>query len=440
MVAATKQNQITSRLERVHAEAGSVDKNTVLVVEDSSAIRGLLCAFLGELQGIEILAAADFAEAKRHLEQSTECIFCAVLDLNLPDAPNGEVVDLVSARGVPVVVLTGSVDRKLRETMLEKQVIDYVVKNNITEIEHVAYVVGRLYENQHVSVLVVDDTRMFREYLTELLGRYRYRIHTAENGKQALDVLREHGEISLVITDYHMPEMNGLQLIQAIRRHHRREDLAIIGLSDATKKGLSAMMLKSGANDFLSKPFEVEEFFCRVTQNTNMVSYVRQVRDSATKDFLTRVSNRRHLFELGEKLHEDARKGNAILAAALIDADHFKHINDTWGHQTGDKALKVIADTLVKALGPGNVVARYGGEEFVCLASLDDAANARDYFETVRQALQDIDLRKDGEKVPITASVGVTTEPLDTLDSMLQRADEGVYRAKEAGRNRVVCL
>lgn len=382
---------------------------------------------------------ADYAQAQAMLSRP-ERFFCAVLDLNLPDAPNGEVVDLVRKFDIPVVVLTGSIDRKLRDSMLKKQVIDYIVKRNTTEIEHVAYVVGRLYENQHVKVLVADDSPSFRAYVEALLKNYRYFTHTAANGREALRMLDQHPDISLIITDFHMPEMNGQQLIEAVRRKYRREDLAIIGLSDASQDGLSAMLLKSGANDFLSKPFEIEEFYCRVTQNTNMISYVRQVRDSATRDFLTKAFNRRHLFEVGETLYANAKRGSIKLAAALIDADHFKQINDTFGHQIGDEALKLISTTLHKSMRRSDVVARYGGEEFVCLAIVKESEDASFVFERVRSALERIDLQVDGQRVVITASIGVTLELQDSLDAMINRADQAVYQAKEAGRNRVVCL
>ncbi len=426
-----------SRLSRLHGNKHGARQARVLVVDDSRSILNLLCAYLSHVEGIVPVKAGSLAEAKRHLAESAD-FMCAVLDLNLPDAPNGEIVDLVAAKDIPVIVLTGSVDEALRETMLKKQVLDYVIKRNANEIEHVAYIVGRLLENSETTVLVVDDSPSFRRYLVALLEHYRFHVLSADNGEQALKVVEQHPELTLVITDFHMPGMNGQQLTQRLRENYRREDLAIIGLSDGAKTGLSAMLLKSGANDFLNKPFEVEEFYCRVTQNTNMISYVRQVRDSATRDFLTKLYNRRHLFELGETLYANAKRGDICLAAALIDADHFKRINDNFGHQVGDQALKLIADTLVNTLRKSDVVARYGGEEFVCLAIIKRPQDAPLLFERVRAALQAIDLRAADEQIPITASIGVTLDLAEDLDAMLNKADEAVYQAKEAGRNRVV--
>lgn len=414
------------------------DPNRVLVVEDSRAIRQLLCGLLDQIDGIGTEAAQSFAEAKQLLDDGAERFFCAVLDLNLPDAPGGEIVDLVRARGVPVIVLTGSVDRRLRETMVAKQVIDYVVKGNVTEIGHVADLVARFHDNRSMQVLVVDDSESFRSYVCGLLAHYRYDVLTAANGREALDVLQRNPGVVLVITDYNMPGMNGLELVQAIRREYRREDLAVIGLSDASKKGLSALLLKTGCNDFLAKPFEVEEFFCRVTQNTNMIRYVRQVRDAATRDFLTGVYNRRSLYEVGGHLYASAQRGAITLAAALVDADHFKRINDTWGHQVGDESLRRIAATLAGQLRKTDVVARYGGEEFVCLAPIKQPGDERILFERIRAAIAAIDLRAGDRRVPIAASIGVTTALGDSIEAMLKRADDALYAAKQAGRNRVI--
>jgi diguanylate cyclase (GGDEF)-like protein len=413
-------------------------RNLVLVVEDSRAIRQLLCGLIDLIDDIASEAATSYADAKGVLDRGAERIFCAVLDLNLPDAPNGEIVDLVREHGIPVVVLTGSVDRRLRETMVAKQVIDYVVKGNATEIEHVASIVGRLYGNQAIQVLVVDDSVSFRAYVRGLLEHYRYHVLTAANGREALEVLDRSPDVALVITDYNMPEMNGLELVQAIRREHRREDLAVIGLSDASKKGLSALLLKTGCNDFLAKPFEVEEFFCRVTQNTNMIRYVRQIREQATRDFLTGVYNRRSLYEVGGHLYASAQRGSINLAAALVDADHFKQINDTWGHQVGDDALRRIASTMAGQLRKTDVVARYGGEEFVCLAPIREQGDERVLFERIRAAISAIDLQVGDRPVPIAASIGVTTWLGDSIETMLKRADDALYEAKQAGRNRVM--
>lgn len=408
-------------------------------MDASRAIKSLLSAFILDQGGFRVLTAASLAETRHCLDQGpAERFFCAVVDINLPDAPDGEIVDLVRERNVPVVVLTNALDESLRQRLVQKQVVDYVIKRSTAEIEYVAAIVAQLRDNLSIKVLIVDDSAVFRQYLDALLRNLRYQTLSAVNGKDALRVLEEHPDINLVITDINMPVMTGLELIEEIRLTRNRGELGIIGLSDAAKPGLSALMLKTGANDFIFKPFEIEEFYCRVNQNTSLVSYIRRVREAATRDFLTSLFNRRHLFELGEALYANAQRGNILLAAALVDVDHFKRINDRHGHQTGDLALKTLADVLRATLRTTDILGRYGGEEFVCLALLKDLREAPIVFERVRSAVEQIQLEVNGEQIRLTVSIGVTTDLRHSLDAMLKLADTAMYQAKQGGRNRVV--
>ncbi len=411
---------------------------TVLIVEDSRAMRSLLTAYLDDVHGIKTVEAATFAAAQQELADHASRFFAAVLDLHLPDAPNGEIVDLVRHYGIPVVVLTGSMDFARREQMLARQVVDYFIKHNRNEVEQVAQTISRLWHNRQVKVLVVDDSRSFRAYLQSLLESYRYQTLIANNGLEALELLDLNPNISLIITDVNMPGMNGLELIEIIRQQHRREDLAIIGMSDASRPNLPALLLKTGANDFIAKPFQAEEFFCRVTQNTNMIEYVRRLRDAATRDFLTGIFNRRHALEMSETLYANARRGHFRIALGMIDVDHFKRVNDTFGHLVGDEVLKVIANALCKTLRSSDIVGRYGGEEFFCVVVLKQEDDAKWVFERVRAAIEHIEFYAGQQLVPITASVGFTTELEGSLIQMIGVADSAVYQAKADGRNRVI--
>jgi diguanylate cyclase (GGDEF)-like protein len=410
----------------------------VLVVEDSRALRSLLSAYLDDAHGLKTVEVGSLAEAEAELTRDSARFFAAILDLNLPDAPDGEIVDLVRRYAIPSVVLTSSMDPVLRQVILGKQVVDYFIKHNRSEIEQVAQTLGRLWQNSRIKVLVVDDSRSFRGYLQGLLDSYRYRTLPAGNGREALDLLETHPDTSLIITDVNMPVMNGLELIEVIRHQYRREDLAIIGMSDATKPGLPALLLKAGANDFIAKPFQAEEFFCRVTQNTNMIDYVRRLREAATRDFLTGLVNRRHALEMAEKLYANARRGHFKIALGMIDVDHFKRVNDQFGHLVGDDALKAVANALSKTLRASDIVGRYGGEEFICIIVLRHDDDAGLVFERVRGAVTKINFTDGATSIPLAVSIGFTTELENVLLQMIARADSAVYRAKAAGRDRVV--
>jgi diguanylate cyclase (GGDEF)-like protein len=412
----------------------------VLLVEDSRTVRAQLRHYLGMLDNVTLFEAGTLAEAKIILEERSHDLFCAILDLTLPDASGLDTVEAVRAYDVPIIVLTGSVDTFLRQAVLDMRVIDYMFKNGAAAVEDVAYLIGRLRQNLSMKVLVVDDSQTFMLHVMKLLAQYRYIILTARNGREALEILERHPDIGLVLTDYHMPEMNGLELVQNIRRKHRREDLAIIALSDINRPELSAAMLKAGANDYLSKKFQVEEFYCRVVQNTNMVRYVHELRDMANRDYLTRLHNRRYLFQAVEPLYAEARAGKRDLAVAMVDADHFKHINDEFGHVVGDEALTRIAAVLRRGFVGSGIVSRYGGEEFVCVTTLSDPGRSMEHFEQVRAGVASIELKSKGKRVPLTVSIGVTTALGGSFADMIELADQAVYRAKESGRNRVVDL
>ena len=435
----------SAKLSRLHVarqvapDAG--DALTVLVVDDDAAAHRMLAEYVDEIGGFRLEAATSLAEVRALLTGTPSRYFCAVVSDALADAPHGEAVRTVLAAGIPTIALASdAASDALANHAPGQPLVTHVLKYGPHQMEHVAYTLGRLRENRATKVLVVDDSRSYRAYLAALLERYFYTTLQAGDGVEAISLIEAHPDVTLVLTDINMPRLDGFGLIARLRERHRREDLAIIGLSDATSRGMSARILKAGANDFIPKPFEQEEFYCRVTQNTNMVGYVRQIRDSANVDFLTGVYNRRYLFDIGNKLYANARRGHIHLAASLVDADHFKRINDTHGHEVGDRALKAIARRLGDTLRAGDVVARYGGEEFVCLAVLNQPGDAGLVFERVRRAIAATGVEAGGNRVALTVSVGVTTALDDSFEAMLRRADEAVYLAKKGGRNRVVEL
>lgn len=415
--------------------------NRVLVVDDSRSVLGVVCAHLKEIEGIEIETAGTFAQTEKILRENQDVPFlCAVLDLGLPDAPNGEVVDMVHKYDIPIIVLTGSIDNAVRQTMTAKLIVDYVVKRNMNEIAYVATQVEKLFNNQFSEVLVVDDSKTYRSFIGSLLRNLRYQVLFAKNGIEGLEQLKQNSEISLVITDYNMPKMDGLEFIEQVRRDHKREELAILGLSNASDHDLIVRLLKTGANDFMSKPVVADEFYCRVAQNVNMVGYMRQIKKHATSDYLTNVHNRRSLFDLGEVLYANTQRESIYLAVAMIDADHFKLINDTYGHDIGDKALVALAKTIQGVLRKSDIVARFGGEEFVCVAGIKKEDEAGMLFEKVRAAVEKIEILAGDKTIGVTVSIGVTTHLTASFSEMINVADSAVYQAKENGRNQVVVL
>lgn len=409
----------------------------VLVVEDSRTFAAMLSRRITEEMGHEVVLANSKAMATEILDRDTD-FFVALLDLNLPDAPSGEVVDMVLERGIPSIVFTGEMDDKLRDQFWAKRIVDYVLKQNMDNVAYMLSLVERLNRNPTIKVLVVDDSHSTRYVVGELLRAHRYHVLEAEDGPTALAIMKEHPDLRLVIADYNMPKMNGSELVRAIRRDHAKDQLAIIGISGTDRAGLSARFLKSGANDFLHKPFLTEEFYTRVTQNVELLEYIGQIKELAEKDYLTKLYNRRYVFSTGPKLLAAQMRRGLGAVLAMLDIDRFKAVNDTYGHDAGDAVLRQMAALLTARFRSSDIISRFGGEEFCVLATDMTPADAPAVFEDLRKAFETSPVSFGGKSIPYTVSIGLCLRPMATLEEMIKAADQALYAAKHAGRNRVV--
>ena len=277
-------------------------KNKVLIVEDSAVILKILKHLAKQSLELEPLFASTMAEAQDLYEKHKDELFAGIIDLALPDAPNGELVDFLLAEGFPVIVLTGSYKEERRAVLVKQGVVDYVVKESRYSYRYAINMVNRLYKNQQIQVLVVEDSKQYRKHIVRLLMAHKYQVLEAVNGIEAMDQLKQHPNIKMVITDYNMPEMDGFELVQAIRLKYEKSDMIIIGLSGEDGGLLSIKFIKNGADDFLNKPFQQEEFYCRITNNIESLEQLHKIQELANRDYLTSLYNRRYFCEEGEKL------------------------------------------------------------------------------------------------------------------------------------------
>jgi len=415
-----------------------MEKRHILIVEDNTAIRDFVAYHISNELHLDTIAVSNMSEAMEVISSRKSEIFLSVLDLNLPDAPHGEIVDAVLAENLPVIVLTGSVSKDMHDLMAAKPIIDYIVKKNRTEMRYLITLIDRIWKNKSTKALVVDDSPETREYLKILLKLHHFRTYTAKSAELGLQLLEENPDIKLIVTDYMMPGLNGDEFILKVREQYSREELAIISISSSTDNDLPATLLKSGANDFMIRPFRNEEFFCRLGNNIDSVRNFANVRDAAIRDHLTGMYNRKYLFEAGTKLYDNAKRENITISTAMFDIDHFKKINDTWGHHIGDLALNHVSRILEEQLRSSDMLVRMGGEEFCAIATNINLETANMLFNRIREAISDTPLQVEDTTINITISIGVTFNLHDSLDNMISAADAALYAAKEGGRNRVV--
>ncbi|MBF0452446.1 MAG: diguanylate cyclase [Candidatus Magnetomorum sp.] len=414
-----------------------MSEHRILVVEDNKAVAKLISSRITSELDFITKVAHSYEDAQAILNEN-DSFFIAILDLNLPDAPDGEIVDLVLSKEIPSIVLTGTLDDELRKRILSKNVVDYIVKEGMHAIDYVIHLIKRLRNNRNIKALVVDDTATFRLLISRMLELHKFNVITANDGIDALEKIKQHSDIKLILTDYEMPNMNGFELVSELRKDFSKDMMAIIGLSANTSETLSAQFLKKGANDFLSKPFLNEEFYCRVTQNVEIIELIHEIREASIRDYLTGLYNRRYLYEIGNNLHSNAMRDNLAIAVGMVDIDFFKKINDAYGHDVGDQALKHVAGLLTEHVRKTDVVSRCGGEEFCVILTNVDRQRALLVFGKIRKMIEKSEIQADGKMIKMTISVGVCTSIKKSLESMIKAADELLYEAKESGRNRVV--
>lgn len=408
----------------------------ILIVEDSKFFAKMLCRVIEDSLGFEVEWHDTYAEAVEAIDCCKQGYMVALFDLNLPDAPNGEIVQYATKKGVPCIIFTGSLDDKLRSRFLKWNVVDYILKDSGQRIDTLLDILRRIHKNCSVKVLVADDSKSMREAVCKLLRTQLFNVIEAESGPEALQTLDENPDIKLIVTDYEMPGMTGVELIGAVRENHPKDELAIIGMSAAGDPLLSARLIKAGANDFVHKPFQVEEFHVRVGHAIEMLEKIELIRDLSYKDPLTRLHNRRYFFENADKFMAGAKKKGQKLAVAMLDIDFFKKVNDTYGHDGGDVVLVRVASLIREGFPDNAITCRFGGEEF-CVLLAYDGDDVVAWFDGFRRAIERERIDADGETIAVTVSIGVCSEP-DTIESMLKLADSRLYTAKETGRNRVV--
>ncbi|MDY6935791.1 MAG: diguanylate cyclase [Spirochaetota bacterium] len=412
----------------------------ILLIEDSKLIASAIKKKIESELLLRVKWGQSYSDAIKLVKENNSNFFISLLDLYLPDAPNGEIVDFVLSKDIPSIVFTGELSDDVREYIWSKKVIDYVLKEGSHNLDYIVSLIRRISRNKSIDVLVVDDDRLFRIHLLKLLEVHKYNVFEASDGNEALGIIKDNPDIKMIITDYHMPNMDGFQLIKEVREKYSKEELAIIGIAGKGDNTLSARFIKNGANDFIDKPFVTEEFYCRVTQNIEMIEHINALRNSSNKDYLTDLYNRRYFFELGNQLFTNSKREQITITVAMIDIDYFKKINDTYGHAAGDEVLKQLSQILKKSFRESDIVSRFGGEEFCILTTNMDHEHSPRIFNGLRKKIGETSINIGFKKIQITVSIGICIKLMDSLEDMIEQADSMLYKAKEGGRNRVMLI
>lgn len=415
----------------------SIKPARVLLIEDSRSISAVLQERLEFSISAQITCCFTADECREVLEKGEADFDVAVVDLNLPGASNGELLDLVVSLGIPAIVFTATFDANVRETIQERGCADYIVKDSDSALDMVQAAVERLIGNQFFKLLVVEDGVSARHSLVTVLRRQRFQVLEATTGFEALELLKRHKDIALVLTDHYMPDMDGYELTRRIRSTFKNEDLCVVGISSSTDRLLSARFLKAGARDFIYRPYVVEELQCRIDSHIRALTQIRRLRMAAFQDYLTGLFNRRYFYDNGPAMIESNLTRGRPCCVAVLDIDFFKQINDTHGHNVGDDVLKNVGRRLkMLAQSAKAMVARLGGEEFGILLPHMDVQKARAFCDSLRLDVAKDQLVQGTDVISITVSIGlVEVDGSQSFHHSINEADQCLYMAKGAGRN-----
>jgi len=290
-----------------------------------------------------------------------------------------------------------------------------------------------------MKILVAEDDPISQRVLQAKLLEWGYDVTVASDGGEAWAIMRQAESPSLVISDWMMPGMDGLTLCRKIRQMERPGYIYFIILT--AKKGV-VEALEAGADDFLTKPFNPEELKCRIRIGERILNLERRILELANTDMLTGLLNRRAFMEKIRQEISRTQREKRPLSLIMADIDHFKRINDAYGHQAGDLVLQRFAEQLTASTRPYDFTGRYGGEEFIVCLPGTGRSGAGSIAERIRRQTEDMEIMLPDESGPIriTASFGTASHeegPRVDVDLLIKRADEALYRAKRGGRNRV---
>jgi diguanylate cyclase (GGDEF)-like protein len=300
--------------------------------------------------------------------------------------------------------------------------------------------------SQPFTVLAVDDSAIYRKLVEHSLAGQEYEVLYAKNGREALDLFAEH-KPAVVITDWSMPDISGLELCRRIRRDFQGLHSHLILLTSNSDKEQVVEGLAAGADDYLTKPFHSGELVARVAVGRRIAALHREIQaknrlleQMALTDALTGLPNRRAVDVWASRELSAAARHDFAFWVVMADLDSFKKVNDTYGHDAGDSVLKTFAEILKTHTRQSDICARLGGEEFLVMMTHSDRGGTKTAVERIRKQFENTNFTLGGCIVTATASFGISgfrgNKPPD-WNALVECADTALYAAKHKGRNRI---
>jgi len=329
---------------------------------------------------------------------------------------------------------------KTSESLVENE----SAENLFSSLGKIDYKLEIIDEIKQSRILVVDDIKTNCDVLKRRLENNTFLVEVSMSGKDALEKIAKE-KFDLVLLDVLMPEVNGLEVLIKIREEYSADKLPVIMVSSFDDVESISKCIQLGASDYLPKPVNSTILTQKVASTLERKSLrereeqlLSELHRQAITDEMTGVPNRRYVFEQLEKSFDDIEKNSKEhFATAIFDIDHFKNVNDTYGHAAGDEIIKKVCNLATSIIKSPNIFGRIGGEEFLAVIFNDSENHLQQICEKIRTSVEKEETLFDNQKISVTLSGGVCfSNESSSVSDLVNKADERLYLAKKNGRNK----
>lgn len=298
-------------------------------------------------------------------------------------------------------------------------------------------------------ILIIDDSKTLRQEIREVLEKAGVEadFFEAGNGLEGFKILIDH-PVDLVFCDLVMPQIDGAKFLQMRASRPYLLEIPVLMLTAIGDVDQKIKVLSQGANDYITKPFHPGELVARAQVHLKIKHLQDELRQKnallvelSTTDSLTKIYNRRHFLELARKEFERSSRMGLQLTMLILDVDHFKTINDTYGHQAGDEVLLAVCKVVDNSLRDYDIFGRYGGDEFTIIFPQTELVQSMKVAERLENSVQELKIEcVKNHHLSLSGGLAAKTSMHKDLESLIKDADEALYRAKQTGRARIVAF
>ena len=408
----------------------------ILLIDDTKMLGKLLAKKIQNTFNYEVDIAHTMAEAIAMLNNE---YFLSFVDLCLPDAMNGEIVDVVADK-IPAIVLTASNDTNKREEFMHKNILDYIFKESDTCIDQILDAISTLSYYAKTKVILAMAKLPERNEIKKFLSQRLFKVLVAAHGEEALLYLEDNDDTKLIIADAKMPVVSGEELLAEIRTKYNDDDLGVVLLGEKDDVA-EARVLKNGANDYLIKPLLKELFNCRLDR---VLNYMQDKKFIKTYNNLDHTSGLKDHYTFRSEVEDylnDIANEEQEFAFAFLDIDELKSINDEYGFEIGDSIIKICANEMIAETKGRDILGRYSAEKFGILLKNISQERALKILSRIRVNIKNAGILINLDELFFTASLGVVFANSGAkLDDLVEKAAKALSAAKDNGRNRIeVC-